>query len=71
MNGNQNSDLPVVLLVLGAVLIFVGIRAIQKKQILKGRSSSEHIKGKKAEIWGWVYTILGILLGFISLIMIL
>lgn len=69
MNSSQNSDLPIVLLILAAVLLFVGIRAIKKRRILKGRSSSEYIEGKKAEIWGWVYTISGIILALVSIIM--
>lgn len=71
MNSNHNSDFPIVLLILGIVFLFVGIRAIQKRRILKGRSSSEYIEGKKAETWGWLYTILGIILALVSIIMLI
>jgi len=69
MNPNFHSDLSVVLLILGVVLLFVGVRAVQKKRILKGRSSTEYLREKKAAFWGWLYTILGIILGVVSIIL--
>jgi hypothetical protein len=71
MNTNQNSDLPIVLLFVSIIFFFIGIRTLIKKKILKGRSSSEYIEGKKAEIWGWIYIVLGIGLAFLSIFLII
>ncbi|MFW6131665.1 MAG: hypothetical protein ACOC5F_03610 [Candidatus Aminicenantaceae bacterium] len=71
MNSNQNSEFPVVLIIVAAVFLFIGIRTIKKKKILKGHSSSEYIEEKKAKVWGWIYTVLGILFALLFLIMII
>ena len=55
----QGQDLGLALLVLGAVLVLVGVRAIVARRILRGRSMTEHVTGKRAVVWGWVYLVAG------------
>lgn len=71
MKNQPSGDLPIILLLAGIMFLFVGIRAIRKKKILRGRSSTEHLKGRKAEKWGWFYTVLGFVLAAVSLFMML
>lgn len=55
----MDSNFPLVVVLLGMLLLFVGVRAIQTQRILKGRSLTEHITGPKAVTWGWIYTVVG------------